>query len=331
VEWIVWALVVLGFVAIIVRFVPRDESGRARLPRIVDDSIGMWALRRITGRRLWDRSGAIDGVSSARSRAAVTGRRGAANGAAPDAPARYAASAARLRQLGIRPADSLPPRRLPVARPVGSATIHRRQARPAATVVLQRRLAAIAAVVVVGVVALAVIAAPRAPSGDVLGATGGPGPDGGANAPGSGIAVLPSASSEASPSTSTHASATAQAAPTPKTPRATPVPTPRPTPTIAPTPTPTATPKPTPKPTPAPTPIPPIAFFTWSVNGLDVQFTDQSTGQIASWLWDFGDGGTSIAQNPIHTYGSGGTYEVTLKVTDTLNRSNAQNLFVPVP
>ena len=49
VEWIVGALVVLGFVAIAVRFLPRDAAGQVRLPRVVEDSIGMWAVRRLTG------------------------------------------------------------------------------------------------------------------------------------------------------------------------------------------------------------------------------------------------------------------------------------------
>ena len=54
-EFLVGALVVLGLLAIVTRFVSRDGSGRIRLPRIVDDSIGMWALRRMTGRRVWER------------------------------------------------------------------------------------------------------------------------------------------------------------------------------------------------------------------------------------------------------------------------------------
>jgi PKD repeat protein len=48
---------------------------------------------------------------------------------------------------------------------------------------------------------------------------------------------------------------------------------------------------------------------------LTVDFTDQSTGSIDTWSWTFGDGGTSSAQNPSHTYTSAGTYTVTLTVT----------------
>jgi PKD repeat protein len=48
---------------------------------------------------------------------------------------------------------------------------------------------------------------------------------------------------------------------------------------------------------------------------LTVKFTDQSTGAITSWSWDFGDGATSMQQSPSHTYGSPGTYSVMLTVT----------------
>lgn len=54
--------------------------------------------------------------------------------------------------------------------------------------------------------------------------------------------------------------------------------------------------------------------------GLPIQFTDSSeagTGNLASWLWDFGDGQTSTEQNPQHIYGDSGTYNVTLIVTNS--------------
>ena len=48
---------------------------------------------------------------------------------------------------------------------------------------------------------------------------------------------------------------------------------------------------------------------------LTVQFTDRSVGNISSWLWDFGDGSTSSAQNPTHTYSSSGNFTVSLTIT----------------
>ena len=48
---------------------------------------------------------------------------------------------------------------------------------------------------------------------------------------------------------------------------------------------------------------------------LAVNYTDQSTGDITSWSWDFGDGATSTEQNPSHTYTDAGTYTVSLAVT----------------
>lgn len=47
---------------------------------------------------------------------------------------------------------------------------------------------------------------------------------------------------------------------------------------------------------------------------VEVQFADESTGAVSSWLWDFGDGGTSTEQNPTHTYDEVGEYTVTLIV-----------------
>jgi PKD repeat protein len=65
---------------------------------------------------------------------------------------------------------------------------------------------------------------------------------------------------------------------------------------------------------------PPVAEFsgtpTSGVKPLNVAFTDLSTGgPVTSRLWNFGDGGTSTAQNPSHTYANAGVYTVTLTVT----------------
>ena len=66
-------------------------------------------------------------------------------------------------------------------------------------------------------------------------------------------------------------------------------------------------------------PPPPVADFTGSPRSgtapLVVQFGDQSTGPITDWLWNFGDGRTSVARNPSHTYAHTGPYNVSLTVS----------------
>ncbi len=61
-------------------------------------------------------------------------------------------------------------------------------------------------------------------------------------------------------------------------------------------------------------------------NVWEVGFVDQSgTSQMAAqYLWDFGDNSSSSAQNPIHNYSNGGTYQVTHTVF--LNGSTYTNV-----
>ncbi len=65
---------------------------------------------------------------------------------------------------------------------------------------------------------------------------------------------------------------------------------------------------------------PPVADFTATpVSGvapLAVSFSDTSTEYPTAWLWTFGDGATSTAQNPSHTYSTAGIYDVSLRVTN---------------
>ena len=56
-----------------------------------------------------------------------------------------------------------------------------------------------------------------------------------------------------------------------------------------------------------------------SLYPLKVHFFNTSTGLINDWLWDFGDGTTSPLTEPTHTYLQPGTYQVSLKVGNTMN------------
>jgi|GEM_PF-747074 len=63
----------------------------------------------------------------------------------------------------------------------------------------------------------------------------------------------------------------------------------------------------------------PNASFTDSCTDLSCSFTDGSSdsdGSVVSRSWNFGDGTTSSSQSPSHSYGSAGTYTVSLTVTD---------------
>jgi PKD repeat protein len=63
---------------------------------------------------------------------------------------------------------------------------------------------------------------------------------------------------------------------------------------------------------------PPVANFsadrTSGAAPLTVQFTDQSSGPIESYLWDFGDGVTTNERNPRHTFNEARLYNVILSV-----------------
>ncbi|AMR26767.1 hypothetical protein A0257_06355 [Hymenobacter psoromatis] len=66
-----------------------------------------------------------------------------------------------------------------------------------------------------------------------------------------------------------------------------------------------------------------FAASTTTVCAGAVQFTDQSTGAPTGWLWNFGDGTTSTAQNPAHTFATAGTYQVTLTATNAVGSSTS--------
>ncbi len=69
-----------------------------------------------------------------------------------------------------------------------------------------------------------------------------------------------------------------------------------------------------------------MADRTAVVVGQPIQFSDTSGGGAAplSYEWDFGDSGTSAAQDPSHAYLSTGTYNVVLQVTDSAGNSDTE-------
>jgi len=82
-----------------------------------------------------------------------------------------------------------------------------------------------------------------------------------------------------------------------------------------------------------PTEDPPSANFNWAADLLQVIFTDMSVAgdtTIANWSWNFGDGNTSIEQDPVHEYATAGTYSVSLTVIDANGLSNISTQNVTV-
>ncbi|MEU1470462.1 ThuA domain-containing protein [Streptomyces sp. NPDC005761] len=67
---------------------------------------------------------------------------------------------------------------------------------------------------------------------------------------------------------------------------------------------------------------------------LKVQFSSAGTsdgdGDALTYAWDFGDGGTSTAANPVYTYKKNGTYVATVTAKDPSGRTGAASVHVTV-
>jgi gliding motility-associated-like protein len=81
----------------------------------------------------------------------------------------------------------------------------------------------------------------------------------------------------------------------------------------------------------------PIANMYWTprpatVNEPVVRFVDTSVPNVVSWLWDFGELGTSEEQDPVIEFPSdaGGTYPVMLVVANELGCTDTLRSFVDV-
>lgn len=65
-----------------------------------------------------------------------------------------------------------------------------------------------------------------------------------------------------------------------------------------------------------------ISKFTYTkdINASKVTFTNQSSVNFTNYLWRFGDGNTSTAKNPTHTYSNSGGYTVSLECFDSIKK-----------
>jgi PKD repeat protein len=73
---------------------------------------------------------------------------------------------------------------------------------------------------------------------------------------------------------------------------------------------------------------PKALFRAWPLRGapsLRVRFQNFTTGDAVRYLWDFGDGTTSVEKSPIHTYQQEGIYSVKLNVITSLGAQGISN------
>jgi len=82
----------------------------------------------------------------------------------------------------------------------------------------------------------------------------------------------------------------------------------------------------------------PVANFTGNplagCSPVIINFQDLSTGNPTSWSWNFGNGNTSVLQNPTASYFTPGAYTISLTVTNangsnTLTRTQYINVYEP--
>lgn len=87
--------------------------------------------------------------------------------------------------------------------------------------------------------------------------------------------------------------------------------------------------------------VAPTAHFTSTSPdflGEVTAFTDNSSGAVTTYSWDFGDGGTSDLENPTHQYAAAGIYTVTLTVSNTAGSNTfmdtvtilSRNVYLPI-
>ena len=74
--------------------------------------------------------------------------------------------------------------------------------------------------------------------------------------------------------------------------------------------------------------LPPVASFNFSGDPT-VTFTDLSSESPTTWDWDFGDGYSSVEQNPVHTFLENNTYYVCLTAGNEVGtNTNCQYVFI---
>src|SRR5690606_2519961 len=77
----------------------------------------------------------------------------------------------------------------------------------------------------------------------------------------------------------------------------------------------------------------PVAAFAFDCEGLRCTFDGRSSSDdvaVASWDWSFGDGSRANGDVVVHTFEQGGSYNVSLSVSDTSNQTAERSRMVTV-
>jgi hypothetical protein len=166
-------LVVVAFIAIIWRFLPRAADGSIRLPAIIDESVGMWLVRSALGRATDPTDpDELDFPEPAEDEIAY--RIGVPGAPPPTMPTRVVVS-----QAPSKAESALSSSALGAVPPIGPGVGHRsrgahRAARPTGALAAQRRWAGAAALAALIIAVATVVLGSRQLGGEVLSATGTP-------------------------------------------------------------------------------------------------------------------------------------------------------------
>jgi hypothetical protein len=177
-EIVVPVFVVIAFVAIVLRFLPRSADGSTRLPTVIDESIGMWLIRRAVRRPIRP-SDPLEEIAIAEPDAdEIAYRIGVPGAPPPTLPTRFVVAQAPSKaepSLAELPVTLTMPTTSP-SRAVRYGSATRRPARrPSGALAAQRRWAGAVALAVVAIALTTLALGARQFDGEVLSMTGTPG------------------------------------------------------------------------------------------------------------------------------------------------------------
>src|SRR5437667_1250382 len=159
--------VIIAFVAIVWRFLPRAEDGSIRLPRLIDESVGMWVIRSALGRAT--DSADPDDIIPEPAEDEIAYRIGVPGAPPPTVPTRVVVSRAQSKAESVLSPSSQGT--VPAVGPVaGDGSVGRRRTRPTGALAAQRRWAGAVALAAVAVAVTTLILASRQLDGEVLSA-----------------------------------------------------------------------------------------------------------------------------------------------------------------